>query len=565
MVRRSTISASHRPPNSHNFRNRNSDSGVAATYYRISLLDNDTYCDGINEDEGDFLDCDDAPAPRDSFFDVYTDIDLSIGEESCHLIEYYSVDNVDKTEEIKRQCVFVDDTGPDPIKTVGEPMDLWTPGENGDPISYFYPEETAHCWDETGESIDCWEVTTVTPILMDCEDPDPHPSGEKGLCYNVEMDGEDITKKYCREYGGRYHRRGSEYMDTGSMCCIRFGPEDEVPDYDVDCEDFPYNDECDETQDIECYQGRKKLYFLEETEHNLKYYCKDKLKNKGPIDEEKFKVEGTNFEIPLYKKWNLISVPFTLLNDDPEVVFGKIFYDGEQIPVEEISDYIDSVWAYDPDDEMCEKSEGSEWCVWTLDEDAPDNLKIKPGWGYWVMVTDKPELCDTEGRRGRRCFWREEDPLWMIIGGSLFSPATTPPSRNLQKGWNLIGYYGTSWELYPLDDANFVCGDAFQMPDRYIYGDKVYCSLNSLIDTQEGYPRWSSVWSFVNCGNHHTAWMGLNTCADPDSPIQSMLDRMYAGRGYWLELDVPDIYAPATTCLWNSDFECRWTGGGIFP
>ena len=98
-----------------------------------------------------------------------------------------------------------------------------------------------------------------------------------------------------------------------------------------------------------------------------------------------------------------------------------------------------------------------------------------------------------------------------------------------------------------------------------MYGDKVYCSLNSLIDTQEGYPRWSSLWSYLNCGDHNALWLGLNTCADPDNPIQTNLDRMYAGRGYWLELDVPDIYAPATTCLWNSDFECRWTGGGVIP
>ncbi|NIO44806.1 MAG: hypothetical protein GTN36_04610, partial [Candidatus Aenigmarchaeota archaeon] len=76
---------------------------------------------------------------------------------------------------------------------------------------------------------------------------------------------------------------------------------------------------------------------------------------------------------------------------------------------------------------------------------------------------------------------------------------------------------------------------------------------------------WSSLWSYINCGDHVAYWLGLNTCADPDSPLQSNLDRMYAGRGYWVELDVADMYVPATTCLWNSDFECRWTGGGIIP
>ena len=170
-----------------------------------------------------------------------------------------------------------------------------------------------------------------------------------------------------------------------------------------------------------------------------------------------------------------------------------------------------------------------------------------PGWGYWVAAN--------EGTAKK--------PVWLVIGGSLMEATKTPPSRQLVPGWNLIGYYGTSWELYDWGDMNFKCGDAFDYPDKYVYGDKVYCSLNSLIDTQEGYPRWSSLWSYINCGNHNTAWLGLNACAD-ESP-QAALDRMYAGRGYWVEMDVTDSYSPATTCIWNDDFECRWTGGGMMP
>jgi hypothetical protein len=467
-------------------------------------------------------------------------------DESCHLIEFYAVDELGNVEDTQKQCVFVDNTGPNPVKTVGEPKDVWTPGENGDPASYFYPEETEDC----GDGIDCWEATTVTPILMECEDPTPHPVGEKKICFKVDVDGEDETNRYCRKYGGWYNW-------ISGYCCRWLGREDGNDNHD-NCEFFDYNDHCDEVQDIECYDGRKLFYFLEDTEHNLKYYCVDKLGNKGPVDEEKFKIEGNRFEIPLFKKWNLISVPFTLLNETPEVIFDKIYFDGEQ--VENIEDYIDSVWTYDPELSMC----GKDWCVWSPDDDTPDNLKIKPGWGYWVMVSDKPE----EECGGRpKCFWykHNEEPLWMVIGGSLFSPATTPPSRELLKGWNLIGYYGTNWEEYDRGDFDFMCGDQYGHwwePDKWLYGDKVYCALNSLIDTQEGYPRWSSLWSYINCGNHNTNWLGLNACIDP-SPFITQ-DRMYAGRGYWLELDVPDIYAPATTCIWNSDFQCVWTGGGLF-
>jgi len=428
-------------------------------------------------------------------------------EESCHLIEYYSVDLLGNGEqEIKKQCVFVDNKPPEPKKEVGEPKAEWDGSD-----AHFY-DIAGLC----GTEIDCWKVTRFTPISLNCTDPTPHPVDHEIVCFNVEVDACDETEDYCEEYSGDYNVTGDGF------CCLN-----------TTIEDF---------------------HFMEETEHNLKYYCIDALgnSNKDDVDEEKFKVEGTKFEIPLFKKWNLISVPFVLLDKNPEVVFSKLFYEDELI--ENVSKYIDSVWTHDPDNGICPQ----EWCVWSPGE-APGNLTIKPGWGYWVLLTDKPEDCE-EG--DLRC-WPDEEPLWLVIGGSLFSPATTPPSRELQRGWNLVGYYGASWEIYHWDDFNFVCGDAFRFLDRWLYGDKVYCALNSLIDTQEGYPRWSAVWSYINCGDHVDAWLGLNACADQS--LQQLLDRMYAGRGYWVEMDVPDLYSPATTCIWNDDFQCRWTGGGIIP
>ena len=430
-------------------------------------------------------------------------------------------------------------------------------------MSYFYPEETANCWTGEEGEIECWEVTTLTPILMECDDSlggtDTHPVGEEKICFNVDVDGEDMTKEYCEEYGGWYH---IDFNDDiyGGVCCRYLSPEDDHFDnIGLGWQKFDYKDKCDEEIDEEiqgydCYEQRKLFYFTEETEHNLKYYCVDKLWNIGPVDEEKFKVEGNRFEIPLYKKWNLISVPFTLLDDDPETVFSKMFFEGEQI--ENIGDYIDSVWTYDPENEICENS----WCWWkpglggTL-------VDIRPGWGYWVMVKDKPKEGWDYGDWFKKFWDNDEEPLWIILGGSLFSPAQTPPSRQLQSGWNLIGYYGNNWENYDWGDFDFMCGDQYDFPDKLLYGSQSYCALNSLIDTQEGYPRWSSLWSFVNCGNHDTNWMGLNSCITPS--MHKAQDKMYAGRGYWIELDVPDIYAPATNCIWNDDFQCVWTGGQI--
>jgi len=113
-----------------------------------------------------------------------------------------------------------------------------------------------------------------------------------------------------------------------------------------------------------------------------------------------------------------------------------------------------------------------------------------------------------------------------------------------------------------MDDYTSQCG-GWDFPENYVYGDKAYCALNSLVDTQEGYPKWSGLWSYINCGNHTDAWVGINACII--DPISQPLMRMYAGRGYWVEMDVEESYSPATTCIWDSDFECVWTGGGIIP
>ncbi|MEA3344012.1 MAG: hypothetical protein U9Q92_07675, partial [archaeon] len=42
-------------------------------------------------------------------------------EESCHIIEYYSVDELGNREPVKHQCVFVEDTPPTADKIIGEP------------------------------------------------------------------------------------------------------------------------------------------------------------------------------------------------------------------------------------------------------------------------------------------------------------------------------------------------------------------------------------------------------------------------------------------------------------
>ena len=243
------------------------------------------------------------------------------------------------------------------------------------------------------------------------------------------------------------------------------------------------------------------IYFPEESNHTLEAYCLNDC-SESDHDIEKFKVEGTAFEIPLYKKWNLISVPFALTNDSISEVFKNI------------SDKIAAVWTYG----------NGVWYVW-IPGLGGTLTSINPGWGYWVAA--------------------KEDTM-LLISGSLLSPIITPPSKDLQTGWNLIGYYGTEWQTYELEKSN-ACGYV-----NYNYGNYVYCSLNSLIDTQQGFPRWSSLWGYDNCGNDETYWHELESCLEGFWKDI----KMYAGKGYWIEMDVKDSYAPATNCIWNEDMHC---------
>jgi len=369
--------------------------------------------------------------------DLEEEIVLFAPEESCHLIEITAVDNVGKTATHK-QCVFVDDTAPEPVKIVGEPKGIWDGAD-----SAYYPEIADMCWQDPF-NLECWKVTLLTPVTLECVDPTPHPVNHNTVCFYVELDADDATENYCGAYGGNYN-----FNDDG-FCCMD--------------------------------QTIGEFYFLEETEHNLQYYCEDALYNRGEIDDEKFKVEGTAFEIELNKKWNLVSVPFVLINDGPEDV------------LKDIKENVESVWGYD--------AEANEWYVYHPNG-APgtDNLEhIEPGWGYWIRAYE----ADT----------------W-IMGGSLFSPATLPPSRNLKEGWNLVGYYGADGE------------EGYYGPDGN--GKNAQCVFYSLKEDIWDIP-FSSLFSY---------W-------EPFNPNQWVTfggwDNLDPGAGYWVMIPQDGIYSYTTDC-----------------
>lgn len=328
---------------------------------------------------------------------------------------------------------YEDDDGPIPVKTVGKPRAKWDGSD-----SFFYPGETKHCWDESQEEIECWKVTIDTPINMDCEDD----SEVDYLCYYVELDGDDVTSDYC------------DHSLTDGYCCV------DVP---------------------------KTIYFSEFSEHELEYFCVDEFQSEGPLDIEKFKVDGTAFEIQLNRKWNLISVPFVLFDNNIELVLS------------DVSDNVHAVWTYDPEDELCDM----DWCVFSPDGADNDNLEtLDPGWGYWI-ITYADDI--------------------LLIGGSLFQPIVLPPSRHIIEGWNLIGNYGTE-----------------DLPGYYGpvgAGQEAFYALCSLGETwwHKGFTALITYWEPDN----PYMWKELER-----------YDNMDPGAGFWMFAPEEGIYSYVTACDW---------------
>ncbi|MEM5855046.1 MAG: hypothetical protein QXX07_03335 [Candidatus Aenigmatarchaeota archaeon] len=126
-------------------------SGIKATYYRVTQV-SDSFCESQAA-------CEEATGSGSWL--TYTE-PFTIKDDSCHLIEYYSVDNVDKAEQIKRQCVYVDNKAPISDKTIGEPK--------------------VECIEEICD----WYVTQQTEINLSCSDQQPHPVNRVKIYYKID-------------------------------------------------------------------------------------------------------------------------------------------------------------------------------------------------------------------------------------------------------------------------------------------------------------------------------------------------------------------------------------------
>ncbi len=148
--------------------------GVDETYYRYEIVD-EFYCEGEGQWE--------STSKEDCSWNLYEEPFTM--EESCHVIEYYSIDLLGNEESVQWQFVFVDKTAPEPIKEVGKPSHdcngLWE----------ILVGECEDNWD--------WIVTMETPITLSCEEQGPHPSGIKEICYRITLDGTLMEDWACVE------------------------------------------------------------------------------------------------------------------------------------------------------------------------------------------------------------------------------------------------------------------------------------------------------------------------------------------------------------------------------
>ncbi|MBN1274981.1 hypothetical protein JXA12_01690 [Candidatus Woesearchaeota archaeon] len=168
--------------------------------------------------------------------------------ESCHVMEYFSVDLLGNVEDVETNCFFVDKTAPELKK------------DNGDAI--LDRGESAFMTDDNLEGAFHW-ITSSMPITFTCDDTwngeADHPSEDELLCYKVGYDmpswETDITADYC----------DGDLTDDG-FCCVAVDEEKEF--------EFSFNAD-------------------EESKHSLSYYCVDAVEKKTDVHTQYYKVDDT--------------------------------------------------------------------------------------------------------------------------------------------------------------------------------------------------------------------------------------------------------------------------------
>ena len=137
-----------------------------------------------------------------------------------------------------------------------------------------------------------------------------------------------------------------------------------------------------------------------------------------------------------------------------------------------------SVWTYDPSNSNSKDG----WLVYNANSSSTSNLTdMTAGYGYWISVADDTRI---EG--------------W---GNLLVAGPTTPPSRTLSSGWNLIGYYQ-------------IPGESSSTPSS----------------------------AFSSLGNSYTGLWGYN---NEGGSFKSSVETILPGDAFWISLPNGGYYTPS--------------------
>jgi hypothetical protein len=298
--------------------------GLDKIYYRVTLLENNEACESQPA-------C--AQAEGSGEWKTYEQ-PFTISEDSCHLIEYYSIDLLGNIEPVKKQCVYVDNTVPVSIKALGNPKRECTSDEK-----------------EQYEINDCWYITQNTQVNLTCSDQLPHPVDQVKIYYKIDWKNESsgnwqngnwiedsnfVSFTYNKD---SYHRLtwycvdalGNKEQDHVELDIVDTQPPvttKTVGDPKVPCGENCWYITNNTKITLTCSDqephpvGEDKIYYRyyldgqliqdwteyiapfslpEESSHTLEYYCVDKLGNEEPIRTEIDNVDNTPPEI--IKAW----------------------------------------------------------------------------------------------------------------------------------------------------------------------------------------------------------------------------------------------------------------------
>ncbi len=181
---------------------------------------------------------------------------------------------------------------------------------------------------------------------------------------------------------------------------------------------------------------------------------------------------ATYYDISLYftaTGWNLISLPVVPNDTAIATVLG------------DSAASIETVWAYDPLNPNADQDTG--WLSYVPDDpESTNNLDIMTtGYGYWISVKTDTNVSG-----------------W---GSLLTAGPTTPPSRALSSGWNLVGYY-----QIPGEDSSII--------------SKAFASLGG---------NYTGLWGYDNQGGVY----------------ELTVSTIFPGDAFWISLPSEKIYTPS--------------------